>query len=325
MKDFIHKILKAMNLGGRDWAVLLSALLLAFSTWLIHNLSLRYNDYLRVYVVAHCNMDGHSEESANRAEVIARCRTTGYNVLRTGLRARGKALDVSFKPSEMKHKEGDVFYLTSSDLQEYAHVFYGDDVTVEYFLTDTLFFRFPFEDFKRVPVQPVYSISYEAQHMPSGPFTVVPDSVTVYGQPFHLENIDKVYTRPINLSGISEDVQGMVGIESIKGMRISASEVHYSQDVSRFVEMHRTLPVQVVNLPADKGMIALPSYVDVTLKCVFPLQSDPWDSLKAEVDYNDFLTSLGGKCRVRPSSLSPGVIDFESDPVAVDCVIEERR
>jgi hypothetical protein len=325
MKDFIHKLLKAINLGRRDWAVLLPALLLAFSIWLIHNLSLRYNDYLRVYVVAHCNMDGHSEVSANRAEVIARCRTTGYNVIRTDLRGRGKALDVTFKPSEMKHKEGDVFYLTSSDLLEYAHVFYGDDVAVEYFLTDTLFFRFPFEDFKRVPVQPVYSFSYQTQHMASGPLTVIPDSVTVYGQPFHLHNIHKVYTRPMNFSGIYEDIQGMIGLESIQGVRVSVQEVHYSQDVTRFVELHRTLPVHAVNLPADKGMIALPSVVDVTLKCVFPLQSDPWDTLKAEVDYNDFLTSLGGKCRVRPSFLSRGVIDFESEPIAVDCVIEERR
>lgn len=325
MKDFIHKLLKAMNLGRRDWAVLLPALLLAFSIWLIHNLSLKYNDYLRVYVVAHCNMDGHSEVSANRAEVIARCRTTGYNVIRTDLRGRGKAVDVNFDASEMKHKDGDVFYLTASDLQEYAHVFYGDDVTVEYFLTDTLFFRFPYEDFKRVPVQPVYSLSYESQYMADGDFEVVPDTVTVYGQPFQLENIEKVYTKPIKFSNVSEDLQGVIGIESIKGLRVPVTEVHYSQDVTRFVELQRSLPVQVINLPADKGMIALPSYVDVTLKCAFPLQSDPWEGLRAEVNYNDFQTSLGGKCIVRASSLSRGVIEFESDPIAVDCVIEERR
>ena len=113
MKDFINRLLKAMNFSGRDWAVLLLALLLAFSTWLIHNLSLRYNDYLGVYVVAHCNIDGHSEVSANRCEVIARCRTTGYNVIHAGIRHR-KSLDINFKPSEMKHKEGDTFFVTSS-------------------------------------------------------------------------------------------------------------------------------------------------------------------------------------------------------------------
>lgn len=324
MKDFINRLLKAMNFSGRDWAALLLALLLAFSTWLIHNLSLRYNDYLGVYVVAHCNIDGHSEVSANRCEVIARCRTTGYNVIHAGIRHR-KSLDINFKPSEMKHKEGDTFFVTSSDLQEYAHVFYGDDVTVEYFLTDTLFFRFPYEDFKRVPVYPVYSLSYKTQHMASGQLAVDPDTVTIYGQPFHLDNIDKVYTRPIKFTGLSEDIQGMVKLEPIKGLRVSVDEVHYSQDITRFVELTRTLPVKAVNLPQDKGMIALPSYVDVTLKCVFPLQSDPWESMEAQVDYDDFQKSLGGKCRVRPSSLSRGVIDFVSDPVAVDCVIEEKR
>ena len=325
MKDFIHKLLKAMNLGRRDWAVLLPALLLAFSIWLIHNLSLRYNDYLRTYVVAHCNIDGHSEVSANRCEVIARCRTTGYNVISYGMLGEDRQLDIIFKPSEMKHKEGDIYYVTSSDLQERAHILYGDDVSVEYFLTDTLFFRFPFEDFKRVPVQPVYSFSYEDQYMAAGPLDIVPDSVTIYGQPFHLENVNKVYTKPIKFSGLSEDIQGVTGIETIKGLRVSVDEVHYSQDVTRFVELHRSLPVQPVNLPADKGMIALPSYVDVTLKCVFPLQSNPWTTLKAEVDYNEFQTSLGGKCRVRPSGLTRGVIQFDPDPVAVVCVIEEKK
>ena len=48
-----------MNFNRRDWVVLLLALLLAFSTWLIHNLALRYNDYLKVSVTAVCNIDGH--------------------------------------------------------------------------------------------------------------------------------------------------------------------------------------------------------------------------------------------------------------------------
>lgn len=324
MKEFLHKLLKALNFNGRDWVVLLLALLLAFSIWLIHNLSLKYNDYLRVSVIAHCSIDGHSAVSANRCEVIARCRTTGYKVINSDLRGRSRVFDIEFKPSEMKLKEGDMFYVTASDLQEYAHVFYGDDVTVEYFVTDTLFFRFPFEDFKRVPVYPVYSFSYDPQYMPSGSLTVVPDTVTIYGQPFHLENIDKVYTKPIKYSGLSEDVQGVIGLEDIKGLRIATKEVHYSQDVTRYVEISKLMPVQAVNVPADKNLMTFPSYVELTMKCVFPLQSDPLEGVSLEVDYNDFLTSVSGKCKVGLSKLLRGVIEYDTDPLAVDCVVEER-
>ena len=70
MKDLINRILKALNIGGRDWAVLLLALLLAFSIWVIHNLSLKYNDYLTVSVAARCSIDGHSALASNTCDVV---------------------------------------------------------------------------------------------------------------------------------------------------------------------------------------------------------------------------------------------------------------
>ena len=50
MGDLYNRILKSFNISGRDLAVFLLALLLAFSIWLIHNLSLKYNDYLTASV-----------------------------------------------------------------------------------------------------------------------------------------------------------------------------------------------------------------------------------------------------------------------------------
>ena len=41
------------------------SLLLAFSIWLIHNLSLNYSDTISVPVMAQCNIDGHSDVSSN--------------------------------------------------------------------------------------------------------------------------------------------------------------------------------------------------------------------------------------------------------------------
>lgn len=323
MKRLYRKLLDSLNINGRDFAVFLLALLLAFSIWLIHNLSLRYNDYLTVGVVAHCNIDGHSEVSANRTEVIARCRTTGYNVINSDLRGRRRVVDIEFKPSEMRHKEGDMFYVLSSDLQEYAHIFFGDDVNVEYFVSDTLFFRFPYEEHKRVPVHPMYSISYRTQYMSDGELEFEPDTVTIYGDPYRLENIDKVYTEPIKYSDLTEDVQGVASIEKIKGVRISATEIHYSLDVTRYVEVKTSVPVKAVNVPARKEMLVYPSNVEVTLKCVFPLLSDPLEGLDFQVDYTEFQSSISGKCTVKPASLPRGVIGYDISPAVVGCFIEE--
>ncbi len=326
MKKLYNRLLESLNISGRDPAVFLLALLLAFSIWLIHNLSLKYNDYLTSTVVAQCNLEGHSNVSINSSDVVARCRATGYQVLMSHIRAaRKKPVTVNFNPSVMKHQRDDLFYVLSSDLPEYAHLVYGEGVTLEYYVTDTLFFRFPEVAHKKVPVVPVYSITFADQHMADGPLKVVPDSVTLYGESHRLASIDKVLTNHIKYSSLSSDIQGVVGLERAKGVRMSASEVHYILDVTRCVEITRTLPVKVVNLPSDRSLRVFPSLATVSVKFIFPLvDGGDYDNLELQVDYDDYVTSLSGKCPVRLSRIPKGLISYEVEPVAVSCVLEER-
>ena len=81
MRGFINRIFKLLNIGGRDWVVFLLALLLAFSTWIIHNLSLKYSVYLKVQVFAESNIEGCEQKSISGSEIMARCRTTGWRIL----------------------------------------------------------------------------------------------------------------------------------------------------------------------------------------------------------------------------------------------------
>ena len=323
MKRLYDRLLKSFNISGRDFAVFLLALLLAFSIWLIHNLGLKYNDYLTASVRAECNIEGHANISLNTSDVIARCRATGYKALMSDFKARRRPVTVSFSPSVMKHKEDDLFYIVSADLTEYTHLIYGEGVTLEYFVTDSIFFRFPEVDHKKVPVQPVYSVTYLPQYINDGELTVVPDSVTLYGQTRDLDNIDKVMTTPIKHSSLSSDIQGVARLEKIKNVRMSVSEVHYLLDVSRYVEMKMTLPVTAANVPADKRLIPFPSRAEVILRMAFPLEIDP-EGLELKVDYNDFISSLSGVCTLELVGETKGLISYEIEPAAVNCVLEDR-
>ncbi len=325
MRRLYSKLLESLNISGRDLAVFVLALLLAFSTWLIHNLSLKYNDYLTSAVIAQCNLEGHAGTSINRSEVAARCRATGYQALKSHIRAnRKRPVTVNFNPSVMRHKEDDLFYVLSSDLTEYAHLIYGEGATLEYFVSDTLFFRFPEVDHKKVPVVPVYSITFADQHMGEEQLKVVPDSVTLYGESHRLESIDKVFTNHIKYTSLSSDIQGVVELEGIRGVRMSANEVHYLLGVTRFVEISRTLPVKVVNLPVDKRLHVFPSSAVVSAKLTFPIVDGDYDNFGLQVDYNDYVNSLSGKCPVKIASAPKGLISYEVDPVAVSCVLEDK-
>ena len=255
--------------------------------------------------------------------MVARCRATGYKVIRAALKSN-KTVNVTFRTSDMVHLEGDMFYITSDNLVEYANAIYGAEVKVEYFLTDTLFFRFPYENYRKVPVIPIYSLDYREQYMAEGDLKVEPDSVLVYGEPFRLETVEAVYTKPVRYYDIDKDIQGVVGLEKVRGLRLSENEVRYSLGVKRFVEVSSMLPVKAVNVPSDKVMNVYPSVVKVTLRCQFPLMDDPFSGVSIEADYEDYQKSLGGKCTLKPAGLSRGIIEADMDPVAVSCVIEDR-
>ncbi len=325
MRDFIHKILNMMNISGRDGAVLLLSLLLAFSIWLIHNLSLRYTEFLQASVEATSNIEGHYYRSSNRSDIIARCQTTGFNILRNGLFSGGHKVTVAFDASSLHHKSGETYYITSSELKESAHLIFGDNVQIEYFITDTLFFRFPYENHKRVPVCPVHVLSFRPQYTALTTLEIEPDSVTVYGEPSHIDDITRINTEAIKVSDISAGIHGMAKLEHIEGVRMSQDEVRYTMSAGRFVEIPVTVSVQPRNVPPGKTMMIYPSVATVTLRCIFPIASDLSEGVRVYVDYNDFISSLGGRCLGRMSALPQGVINYSVSPKVFECVVKDEE
>ncbi len=323
MKDLFHRLLKALNLSGRDWVILTLSLLLAFSVWMIHNLSLKYNANLSAKVIAICSLDGHENVSAATAEALARGRATGYNIIESYIKAR-RPVKVEFNPSVMQRYDSERFFVTGDKLVEYSHLIFGEDITVDHYISDTLFFRFPSVNHKKVPVVPVSILTYKGQYMARGPLDMTPDSVVVAGDPYLLETVKQVYTTPIRHFEISENISGLVGIEPIKGVNIQAKEVYYSMDVVRYVEFVSEVHVEAVNVPAGKAMMIFPSVVTLRMRCEFPLMDDAEGQQTVYVDYNDFKTSLGGNCPVRVKNLPKGILSYDVEPVSVRCVEESR-
>ena len=160
LKEPLHKLLRKSGINGRDLAVFLLSLLLAFSIWISHNLSLQYSSVVSVPVIALSNIEGHQAESSNTSPVVARCRTTGYRLLRKNRMSRRGQLRVYFSPDDL-HQEGeDLYYITSNELSGYFSEIFGDNVQLESFVSSRVQFRFPAENHKTVPVQAVSVVSF---------------------------------------------------------------------------------------------------------------------------------------------------------------------
>lgn len=324
MRRLLQKLAYSLRHNGRDWTVFFLSLLLAFSIWLLHNLSLDYSDFVTVRMTASCsNIEGHATQSSNVCDVVARCRTSGYNIIKSRLALRRNHVQVPFDRQSLTLKSGDVYYITRRELSESAHHLVGEKVEVEYFLTDTLYFRFPYETNKKVPVFPVLSLSFEPQYMSQGSLEIVPDSVRIYGEPYHLANVDRVFTEPVKLQDLKSGAAGVARIERIKGVRLAENEVHYSIEVMRYVEITREVTIEPVNVPPDKEMMIYPSKADVVFKCVFPLISDV-DHAVFQIDYEDYINSRSRKCIPSPGYLPDGVLEYEIVPEIFECVLTEK-
>ena len=324
MRRLLQKLAYSLRHNGRDWTVFFLSLLLAFSIWLLHNLSLDYSDFVTVRMTASCsNIEGHATQSSNVCDVVARCRTSGYNIIKSRLALRRNHVQVPFDRQSLTLKSGDVYYITRRELSESAHHLFGEKVEVEYFLTDTLYFRFPYETNKKVPVFPVLSLSFEPQYMSQGSLDIVPDSVRIYGEPYHLANVDRVFTEPVKLQDLKSGAAGVARIERIKGVRLAENEVHYSIEVMRYVEITREVTIEPVNVPPDKEMMIYPSKADVVFKCVFPLISDV-DHAVFQIDYEDYINSRSRKCIPSPGYLPDGVLEYEIVPEIFECVLTEK-
>ncbi|MDD7455841.1 MAG: hypothetical protein PUK70_06295 [Bacteroidales bacterium] len=324
-KERFHTFLQKTNLNGQDSVILLLSVLLAFTIWLIHNLSLNYSSTMSVPVVAVCNIEGHSNVSSNSSLIVARCRTSGFSLVRNSSMSKRNAIRIMFDSKDMHHKDGEIFYITSAELSNYVNEIFGEGVRLESFVSDTFQFRFPYENNKKVIVQAETILSFRPQYAAVGGMKVMPDSITIYGEPFHLEHVDRVFTKTIELSDIRSSSHGTVKLEPINGVRMSVSEVNYSLDVTRFVEIKDDVAIIARNVPVGKELKIFPSTAKVTYKCTFPLSEDPSDVVSFYIDYSDFERSLGGKCIAKARNIPKGVIEYTLDPEVFDCVEEDRK
>lgn len=296
----------------------LLSVFLAFSVWMVHNLSREYTDLVSVNVRACSNIEGRAVMCTEPVDVLARCRTTGFRLLRHSMR-RDEVV-VVFDRDELAFREGDSYVADAACLGRHAAEIFSDRVSVETFISPSVTFRFAPENNRKVPVTAVKLLGFRPQYMARGEMKLTPDSVVVYGDPRLLAGIDRVLTRQISFSELRSPVHGVVKLENPGGVRLSETEVGYSLDVVRYVELRSRVKVGTRHVPAGHALTVLPSEADVVYRCVFPVVGTPESGAEFYVDYYDFVSSMSGKCVLKCDALPDGVIDWKASPDVFSCV-----
>ncbi len=295
------------------------ALLASLTIWLVNNLSETTSDIVSVQLMPHSNIEGRSSTARESVTVTAAVSGSGFALLKLAFR-RNRPVDITFDAADLQHREGEFYYISDNTLFKYAGAILGPAVSVQSFVSHSLTFRFLEENHKKVPIVPLNLVNYRSQYMPYGPMELSADSVIVYGEPLRLASIDKVLTRQIMHKDVRRSFHGTVALDQPAGVRLSQKEVTYSQDVTRYVEYSCLMPVGVRNLPEGLSLAVLPAQVQMNFRFVFPVTGNPAAQAEVYVDYDEFASSISGKCMVRCSDLPDVTICWESSPQMCVCV-----
>lgn len=297
--------------------------LLSGGIWLIHNLSQKYTGVVSVSVAAHSGLKGRAAAASSAVPVSARCSATGFRLLR--LNHQNRDVHINVHEEDLVYSGDDRYTVSAAEMAKYSSNIFGEGVDLVTFLNQSYTFEFQPENFKTVPVRPVFSVSYKPQFMAAGPMSLSPDSVTVYGDADKLAMVDEVLTKTLNFNDLSKSVSGAVKLVPAPGLRMSDTDITWSLNVVRYVELYSDVGIGTRNVPPDVSFSVYPSRTQATFKCLFPAKSDPASTCEFFVDYDEFLKSESGRCVARAANIPPYVLEWSLAQDIFDCMVREEQ
>lgn len=145
---------------------------------------------------------------------------------------------------------------------------------------------------KRVKIYPRIIYSLKEGYEIVSPLITEPESILIRGTKEVLSSIDSLPTQIIQLSELSEftSIQSKI-VDTLKNL-ISYDKipVRISFDVQQIVDREfEKIPIDVINVPSNKEVVLLPSFVDVKLRGgIKILGSFNSDSIRAFVDFKKY-------------------------------------
>lgn len=310
--------------GGRDGIILIFSLLLAFFMWGVQKLSQNYSTYINYKVRLTSSLEGRAQHAFSNDLLVVRGKASGFYIVKQLYGSQEDVLDITVEPKQLKrvYNVPDKFFLRSADIQAKLQEVLGEDLLLESFTTDTLYFNFPRQTYKKVPVSARHKMKCQTQYMPFSPIVLKPDSILIYGQTSVLKTIDSVCTNVITGENLNAPVNGFIAIETLEGIKFSTKEVYYSQEIGRYVENAVNIKVSVLNAPERKNIAVIPQEVRVKYRMPFTggkegvLASD----FVVVADY-DKMEDDGKTIRPFLSKIPKGVYAIQVEPRFVECII----
>lgn len=198
---------------------------------------------------------------------------------------------------------------------------------------DKLEFYYNFGRNKKVPVRMLGGITpdngYYLSHL-----SFSPDSVMVYASQSLLDSINVVYTEHQRIVNFRDTLTREVSLRKVRGAKLVPSAVQLKLFPDILTEESVEVPIEAVNMPADKVLRTFPSKVKVTFAVganrmrLMPKNAETKQLLprgfRVLVDYNTIKDDHTDKCRVVLAATPSGIRNARLAVEEVDYLLESK-
>lgn len=165
------------------------------------------------------------------------------------------------------------------------------DVEVLNVLNDTIFFELGNNITKKVPVHPNIDLKFKLGYNFIENLKSTPDSVEVTGPEKYIDSIFEIFTEPLKLTEIYEniDTELKLILPANKNVKLSANKIKVSGKVDKFTEGRFKIPVKIINEPDGVKLNPFPKEIEVVYQVgLSNFNKINEDSFSVVFDYNQY-------------------------------------
>lgn len=252
----------------------------------------------------------------------------GFTLLQIKMGMGVEPLPFSVSDLSMVPKSGKTnntyYYLTDFSRDKIARALPAD-VNVLKLKPDSIIFQFDEMASKTVPVdKDAFAFNYRRQFMQTGPVSIKPDSVKLWGAKSRLDTILSIAPAKKTFNDLHEPLNTDVDLQQLADIRVKPEKVHVELPVSEFTEKTLRIEVAVRNLPGDTNIKLFPDNVKVTFLVGLQQYSHVKTiDFRAVVDYEDMRSGISNKVRVHLTEKPEYIDNIRIYPEYLEYIIEK--
>ena len=275
------KRLKATS-GFHSAAIFLACVLTAALFWYI----LALNDNMQDGFFVKININDVPKNVTFISDVPDRVYVTirdkGTSLMRHG-RLKDPSIDIDFR----RYAANGVLRYRRADMMAALRNTFGTNATVSSISIDSIRLDYTTNPGKRIPVVIDGDVGAASGFVIAGRLISDPVSVVAYSTSENLDTLHKAHTVHFERLGLSESTKMEVRIRPMAGIRTIPDEVQVRIPVETLVHKVVSVSVEPVNVPAGKGLLLVPSKVNVGFYVPMNRFNEDETDIEVYVDYED--------------------------------------